>query len=53
VVCILEGIQQTDQPGSFHRGDNVSLYEDVPDLRELWSRGVWLQKAESDVPCPS
>jgi hypothetical protein len=53
MVCILEGIQQMDQPGSFRRGEDVSLYEDVPDLRELWSRGVWLRKAEGDVPRPS
>jgi hypothetical protein len=37
MLCILKSIQQADQPGSFCRGENVSLYEDVSDLGSLWS----------------
>lgn len=36
MLCILKSIQQTDQPGSFCRGENVSFYEDVSDLEGLW-----------------
>jgi hypothetical protein len=52
--CILKGVQQTDQPGRFSRSENVSLYEDMSDLGETWSRRVWVGKAESnDLPRPS
>ena len=54
MLCILKGVQQTDQPRRFRRSENVSLYEDMSDLGETWSRRVWLWKAESeDVPHPS
>lgn len=36
MLCILKGIQQTDQPGGFRRGEDVSLNEDVSDLDEPW-----------------
>src|SRR5712691_3872261 len=38
MLCILKGIQQTDQPGGFRRGEDVSLNEDVSDLGEPWSK---------------
>ena len=37
MLCVLKSIQQADQPGSFRRGENVSLYEDVSDLEDPWS----------------
>ena len=37
MLCVLKSIQQADQPGSFRRGENVSLYEDMSDLEDPWS----------------
>jgi hypothetical protein len=54
MLCILKCVQQTDQPGRFGRSENVSLYEDMSDLGETWSRRVRVWEAESnDLPRPS